>query len=177
MVALIIAIIGVFTPMGQKMVSNTVGAISNGVDVTTTNFTSLSSVNGISNGGVFTTSSRPAALTQATTTVCAILSPSSTSTLSFGSFMFSSSTAASGTNTTTRITMAKSSTPYATTTTVGQVTYSSPIQNYPLVASTTATLGTDTNLTFPPSTYFVVGVEGALGYSMTGDCQATFTID
>lgn len=108
------------------------------------------------------------ALTTATTTVCAIKSPAATSTLTFGAvnFVVSSSTAAT-------IHLAKATTPFATTTSLGSVTLGAGAQGM-VVASTSPAAGAAT--VFSPNTYLVVGMQGGVGtFSPTGRCTATFT--
>lgn len=128
----------------------------------------------ISIGGISEWYSRSSTLVSSTTP-CAIQSPIATSTLQQGSFDFSSSTATGGPNTTTRVTIAKSATAFATTTTLAQISMSSPVMNFPLIASTTPPAGSANTLVFQPNTWLVVSVEGATGYSFTGTCTAQFT--
>lgn len=112
-------------------------------------------------------------LTQATTTVCAIQSPASTSTLQNFSVKvdFASSTA-------TVWDIAKASTAFATTTAIGSA--------YGIVASSGGFINASTSpaagaaTVFGPSQYVVVGVRHAVVgagtlFVPTGTCQATWT--
>lgn len=102
-------------------------------------------------------------LTQATTTVCAIQSPSATSTLVTGSIKLAVSSTTAAT-----VTIAKSANPYATTTSLGAVTIAANAQGQ-AVASTTG------SHIFSPNTYLVVGMAGGIGtFSPTGECRALF---
>jgi len=107
-------------------------------------------------------------LTQATTTVCALQSPASTSTLQFGDAKF---VVASSTQNST-ITLAKATTPYATTTLLGKYVIASGAQGT-VIASTSPTTGDA--VIFSPNTYFVVGMQGGGGtFSPTGNCSAVW---
>lgn len=113
-------------------------------------------------------------LTTATTTVCAIKSPSATSTLVSASVQFVVST-----TTASRVSLAKAATAYATTTSLGAADLAAGARGT-FVASTTNTTNTtvDGLSVFGPSQYFVVGVQGGSGtFSPTGSCQATFEIN
>lgn len=112
-------------------------------------------------------------LIQATTTPCALQSPVSTSTLSTSSFRLTSIATTTGPVT---ITLAKGSTPYATTSLIAYSTVQAGKVGL-AVASTTAT--NVANLTFAPNEYLVVGVQGSVGvpagagtFSLSGICQA-----
>jgi len=121
---------------------------------------------GIKHWGAKTTS-----LTQATTTVCALQSPVSTSTLQFASIRFSVSS-----TTATTVTMAKATTPYATTTVLVASALGANAQGT-LVSSSTPTSGAslDGTYVFAPSTYLVVGMAGGTGtFSPTGVCEAVW---
>lgn len=114
-------------------------------------------------------------LATATTTPCAIKSPAATSTLAYGSVQI---TTASSTQTTW--TVAKATTPYATTTPLfGNFTLSSGVKgvmNY-FASSTTATV--DNLDVISPSTYVVWGVAGTVisdSSKLNGVCQATFIV-
>jgi len=114
-------------------------------------------------GGVRHWAGRTDSLTQATTTVCALQSPSATSTLetAFINFTVSSTTAST-------VTLAKATTAYATTTSLGAITLSANAQGI-AVASTTG------SHIFSPNTWFVVGMAGGIGtFSPTGTCQAVW---
>lgn len=122
----------------------------------------------ISFGGVQMYSARSNDLVQATTTVCALQSPASTSTLQFGSVQFS---VASSTQAST-ITLAKATTAFATTTSLGKFVIAAGAQGT-VIASTTPTLGD--SVIFSPNTYFVVGMQGGGGtFSPTGTCSANW---
>ncbi len=116
-------------------------------------------------GGVRHWASRTDSLTQATTTVCALQSPSATSTLVTAFINFTVSTTTAST-----VTLAKANTAYATTTLLGSVTLAANAQGI-AVASTTG------SHIFSPNTWFVVGMagNGANTYSPTGTCQAIWT--
>lgn len=115
------------------------------------------------------------ALNQATTTVCAIQSPAATSTLNFGAVRFSVSSTTAST-----VTLAKASTPYATTTRLAFGSIAANAQGTIFAQATSTGTGitsaTDDITTFAPNTYFVVGMAGGIGtFSPTGVCQASFT--
>ena len=119
-------------------------------------------------GGVREWGAMTNSLTQATTTVCALQSPASTSTLNFASIQFSiSSTTAS------LVTMARASNAYATTTSLGTVSLTANGHGM-LVASSTQLYQ------FPPNSWLVVGMQDttpqatAGHFSPTGKCQATW---
>ena len=115
----------------------------------------------ISFGDVRLWASHTSSLTQATTTVCALQSPSATSTLKQGSVQFTVSS-----STATTVTLAKASTPYATTTSLGSVTIPANAQGYGIASTTGSQI-------FSPNTYFVVGMAGGIGsFSPTGTCNA-----
>lgn len=115
-------------------------------------------------GGVVLRGSYTNQLNQATTTVCAIQSPVATSTLVMGSVQLSVSSTTAST-----VTIARATTPFATTTSLGSSVIGANAQGY-LVASTTG------NHIFPPSTYLVVGMAGGVGtFSPTGECSALFS--
>lgn len=101
-------------------------------------------------------------LAQATTTVCAIQAPASTSTLQYGSIRFSV-----GSTTASLVTFAKAATAFATTTSLGQFTVAANAQG---TAFASTTLGT---AIFAPNEWFVVGMQGGVGtFSPTGRCLA-----
>lgn len=158
----IIAIGGYFFPM----LSTPFGSVQSSTDITTTNFTTISSANGISNGGIFTTAFRTTALTQATTTPCAIASPNATSSLtSMALFLSVSSTTAS------IVTFATSTTAFATT---------SLVMTQSVGANAQANLvwnGGANNSVVSPNTFVVVGMAGGTGtFTPSGVCEATFQI-
>lgn len=129
----------------------------------------------IAYGGVAHVAARTDSLTQATTTVCALQSPASTSTLQFASirFVVSSTTASI-------VTLAKAATAYATTTVLGVGSPGAGAQAT-ITASTTlasADPNRDGALVFSPNTYFVVGMQGGVGtFSPTGTCEAEWITD
>jgi len=110
--------------------------------------------------------------TSATTTVCAIKSPSATSTLKLGSgarFTVGSTTAST-------VTFAKAVDPYSTTTSIGSAQLGANTQAT-ILATTTASQNVDPVHVFAPNTYFVVGMAGGIGtFSPTGTCQAVFEL-
>jgi hypothetical protein len=123
----------------------------------------------VSVNGISTQYSRTASLTQASTTVCAIQSPSATSTLLLGSLNLTvSSTTAS------RVTFAKALGPAASTTLLGQAQLGANAQGT-FLASTTPTVLVDPIQVFSPSTWFTVSMSGGNGtFSPTGVCTAVF---
>jgi hypothetical protein len=107
-------------------------------------------------------------LNQASTTICAIQSPAATSTLVFASIDLKvSSTTAS------LLTMAKDTTPSATTTWLSTSDAVSANGQYAMsLPATTTETGMDKYI-FAPNTYFTVGMSGGTGtFSPTGTCQA-----
>jgi hypothetical protein len=102
---------------------------------------------------------------QATTTICAMQSPSATSTLLNATLAFEvASTTAS------KVTIAKATTAFATTTAVGdQINIAASAQKF-IVASSTQTAD---NMVFAPGTWLVVGMQGGVGtMSPVGTCEA-----
>lgn len=110
------------------------------------------------------------AFTTATTTVCAIKSPSATSTLVFGGVNFTrSSTTASV------VTLAKAATAFATTTALNTLSIAANGQGAQIATSSTATVGVVPAIIFAPNQYFVVGMQGGIGtFSPVGSCTAEF---
>lgn len=114
-------------------------------------------------------------LTTATTTVCAFKSPNATSTLVRSSVLI---TVASSTATTW--TLAKATTPYATTTYIDSFSLSSAVTGDMIsVASTTAVV--DPPQVMGPNRYVVWGMAG-IGSSydsskLTGSCEAEFLLN
>jgi hypothetical protein len=127
---------------------------------------------------------RTTALNQASTTICAIQSPVSTSTLLSGSIKIDT-----GTTTAIVVEMGKSALFDATTTRLSYVTLASGAQLTlnAFVASTTGAFGAlsqantaDPNdMVFAPNTYFNVKYGGAKGSLnvLTGSCNATFEVN
>ena len=118
-------------------------------------------------------------LALATTTVCAIKSPSATSTLVSANVGFTTST-----TTKTVVTLAKGTTAYSTSSAVfSQTDVAINSRAYLQYRDQTAS---STDSVFGPSTYFVVGIQGgsgagsAIGHSQTfsnsGACNATFEL-
>ncbi len=111
------------------------------------------------------------------TTVCAIQGPSATSTLTFGSATFITSS-----TTNSVVTLAKATTPYATTTPLTNIAISANAQGT-VMASSTPLLATGAigNEVFAPNSWFVVSMAdatpegGAATFSPTGSCSAEFT--
>lgn len=168
LITLVIAIFGLFIP---KMHSS-FGTVTNGVDIGTTNFTSISVQNGESNGGLFTTVGRVTALTQATTTVCAIQSPNATSTLTMGSILFTVSSTTAST-----VTMAKATTAFATTTSLGSAAVAANAQATLIASSTPLGSTADGSTVFSPNNWFVVSMAGGTGsFSPTGVCTVEFQV-
>jgi hypothetical protein len=109
-------------------------------------------------------------MASATTTVCALASPNATSTLvnATADFTVSSTTAS-------RVTIAKATTPYATTTQIGQtIAISANAQDTILASTTAAQIGAEVAI-FAPNAYTVVSMAGGVGtFSPTGTCTATY---
>jgi hypothetical protein len=101
----------------------------------------------------------------ATTTVCAIKSPNATSSLDVGSGLHFQTSSTSATT----VTIARATTPYATTTL---------ISSHSIAANARASIvATSTPAIFPPNTYFVVGMAGGVGtFSPSGACHADFDV-
>lgn len=105
----------------------------------------------------------------ATTTICAIKSPSATSTLQFASWQIGL-----GTSTAATIDLATSTNPYSTTTPALVVGTS-------VASGAQASVSWDpagTNGTLAPNTYVIAKTAGVGlgGYTYGGDCEATFTV-
>lgn len=125
----------------------------------------------VANNDVQRYAERVSSLTQATTTVCAIKSPSATSSLMLGTFRLNTLATTTGP---VILTLAKSSTAFATTTSLGFVT----VQAGKAGEATATTTGAHI---FSPNTFFVVGAQGSVGvaagagtFSLSGSCQADF---
>lgn len=109
-----------------------------------------------------------------TTTVCAIRAPiHSTSTLDSASIKLTSNGAAAA----TVITIAKASTAFATTTSLGKGNLAAGAQGT-IIATTTPLDATDEDKTFAPGQYVVFGMQGGQPgtFSPVGSCQATFEV-
>jgi len=143
------------------------GGVQATTDITTSNFTTLASANGISNGGVYITAAR-ISMTQGTTTPCAIQSPNATTSLQSASALF---TVAS--STTNVITIATSTNAFATTSLGVTANIASGAQGTINFAGTNASV-------LAPSTWVVVGMAGGLGGASlnvpVGVCTATFQV-
>jgi hypothetical protein len=134
-------------------------------------------VTGNSTLGGIVTSGKTLTMTNATSTPCAFLSPSATSTLRYFSAYVASSTAV----TSTTYVLATSTTPYATS---SLITRFGTAATGAVPAGSKATLSWgigDTNMIVNPSTYVVLGVQGGTGNFGTaaqvgGNCKAQFTI-
>jgi len=121
-------------------------------------------------GGVRRFAGSTTSLTQATTTVCAIQSPAATSTLVGGGIRLQVSSTTAST-----VTIAKATTPYATTTLINSSSVSANAQATILAASTSVSALSQTDRTFAPNQYLVVGMAGGSGtFSPTGVCHATW---
>ncbi len=118
------------------------------------------------------------AVRAATTTPCALKSPSATSTLASASVLLRTSS-----STATTWTLAKSANPFATTTSLGDHVVAGSAQAA-ILATTTATVGLNDKTVFGPNTYLVVSEVGGItagdaagtGFVPAGSCNATFEI-
>ncbi len=107
------------------------------------------------------------ALAQATTTVCAIQSPAATSTLqaAFVRFDVSSTTASV-------VTIAKATTAFATTTSIG-ADYNIAANAQAFINASTTNGVAGASEVFGPNTWLVIGMKGGTGtFSPTGVCGA-----
>ncbi len=125
-------------------------------------------------GGLTTYNSRPGLLS-ASTTLCNIQSPSSTSTLVYAALRLDV-----GSTTAMDIDFGNSTAPDATTTVIGTSTVVPANTQISIVASTTPTAGAKT--TFGPNTWLVVkaglNTAAAVGtFSSTGFCSAQFIVN
>lgn len=112
------------------------------------------------------------ALNTGTTTVCAIQAPNATSTLVNGYIQENTSSTTAST-----ITVAKSSTAFATTTLINSVAVSANNQATILAASTTVSALEQTNRIFSPGQWLVFGQQGGTGtFSPTGVCGAEWLV-
>lgn len=112
----------------------------------------------------------------ATTTVCALRSPSATSTLLFGSAKFKIASSSA-----TIVTLAKSSSPSASTTLLASSALGAGAQGTIITMATSTNLGLDSHEVFAPNTYFNVSVQagdigGMTGLAASGSCNATFEV-
>jgi peptidoglycan hydrolase-like protein with peptidoglycan-binding domain len=113
-------------------------------------------------------------LTQASTTICAMRSPTSTSTLEHGSVQFKV-----GSTSAMYVELAKSTTAFATTTRIGSPYVVAANAQASIVASTTGSVAGDATI-FAPNTYFVVKAGFATVPSTptapVGSCESVFTV-
>lgn len=119
----------------------------------------------------FTTCQTRRALTLATTTACAIKSPTATSSLDYVGV--SVTTASS---TATVWTFAKASTAFATTTYLDSFSLGSGVQG--ALKSTATTTGIDIKQVFAPNTFLVISKSGdtPAGTGLGGVCSASFSV-
>lgn len=112
-------------------------------------------------------------LRQATTTVCAIKSPTATSTLIFGSITMTTSTTSASV-----IDLAKATTPYATTTRLN-AKYSLGAGKQATITASTTDSTVALSAIFAPNTYFVVNMVGGAGKAVSpvGTCVANFLVN
>lgn len=112
-------------------------------------------------------------MAKATTTICAMKSPTATSSLSLASVNFIVST-----TTASRVTIAKAATAFATTTLLAAGNLGASADGA-FVASTTASGGATVDGTniFSPNTYVVVSMAGGVGtFSPVGTCNARWDV-
>ena len=120
-------------------------------------------------GGLTMWGAQTSSLKQATTTVCALQSPAATSTLMYGSIKLNVSSTTAST-----VTLAKATSAFATTTSLGSASVAANGQAT-VVSLRTAAGGDALAETFAPSTWFVVGMAGGTGsFSPSGTCQAVW---
>lgn len=122
-------------------------------------------------GGVRRFAARVTSLNQASTTACAIQSPSATSTLITASLYIRTAT-----TTASVVTLARAANNSATTTQIGQDYAIASLTQADIIASTTRSDITHTSgLFFPPNQWLVWGLKGAGGgFYPTGSCSATW---
>lgn len=117
-------------------------------------------------GGVRRYSAKTESLSQATTTICSLQSPTATSSLVSGAITLTTSS-----TTATVLVMAKSSLTAASTTQIGTNFAIAANAQATAVATTTATNG----IIFSPSQYLNFSLSGGTGtFSPAGVCQATW---
>jgi len=123
-------------------------------------------------GDVSTFRAKTSALTQATTTICALQSPAATSTLTMASINLSVSS-----STASVLTLAKAATAFATTTALNTIAIGANAQGVQVATSSVAAVGIVDNNVFAPNRWFVVGMQGGIGtFSPTGVCSAEWTV-
>lgn len=164
LVAVIIIAIGIAVYPGKTQIVTIprIGTVS-GPDVTFPYFT----INGVR------TEYRATPLKTATTTVCALRSPTdATSTLAFAGIKFTTSS-----TTATTVTIAKATTAFATTTIIGSAHTIAANAQDTINASSTVGVAADAGI-FAPGNYLVVGMQGGTGtFSPVGYCQAEFIVN
>ena len=120
-------------------------------------------------GGIPMWFARTENLVAATTTVCALQAPASTSTLEWGMIKLTTSSTTAST-----VTIAKAATAFATTTVLSRTAVSANAQAT-VIASSTATGVLDPAQVFAPNAWLVVSMEGGTGtFSPAGVCQASW---
>jgi len=123
--------------------------------------------------GNLTTWRRSSGLNQASTTLCALQAPASTSTLEFASIQLTT-----GTTTGIDLDLAKSTSPSASTTLLGTTyIYAGSNAKDTVIASTSPAGGNA--VIFGPNQYFIVKYGGAVGSSnvLVGNCKASWFIN
>lgn len=119
-------------------------------------------------------------MTQSTTTVCAIKSPTATSSLVRASASFTT-----GTTTNSLVTVAKAATAFATTTSLGQIAIAGNAAGSITVATSTplnTSVALDGTGVFAPNTFLVFGMQDATAentagsFSPVGSCNGTFEL-
>lgn len=163
-VVALIAIIGIQFPKATEVIRNNVVGSVTGDTLTTRSWT----VNGVRHEYLRT------GLNKATTTPCAILSPSATS-----SYLMTGVTVTTATSTDSTVwTAARALSPYATTTQLGQATLAAgTIGAVAVNASTTVAFNGAGILA--PNTFIVWGVQGTTPGStanLNGFCEAEFIV-
>lgn len=155
----IVAVAGIFLPTGNSVVERIVGATP-GADF----FYEILNFNGVN------TMYKEVGMQKATTTLCAIKSPSATSTLDLATWQISV-----GTTTAATIDIGTSTNAYATSTTlVASTAVASGAQGY--AKWSTVGGGVNDNIMAPNSWVLVrVNEVGLNGYKYTGACEASFT--
>lgn len=123
----------------------------------------------ISYGSVRHWAGHTESLKQATTTICALQSPTGTSTLTYASLRLTNSS-----TTATVTTMAKAATAYATTTYLESGSAAANGLMFLALPATTTSAGMAKQI-FGPSEYLVFGMQGGVGtFSPSGVCEATW---
>lgn len=174
LITLVIAIIAIFTPIGQKAEQSFGNVVNgnwtgfNGIWVQTSTNQIRYGSSSSNDAGTNVQSIQRVAITPGTTTPCSILSPSATSSL--GRFSILPTV---GTTTAGSLIISTSTAPYSTAAGVvygGLITYV-PMNSFTGMATTT------NSANIPPSTYLNFGLTAATasgGFVMTGYCTADF---